>query len=303
MVSQRRWKSVGFRVDLLPHCFWHWMMSFAEVFASIVPQWFSVDPQSPVLRKACFIPARSLMSSVTENISVIFCSWRRGPYVFYITFSYFWVGEKQRLLDHSWSEITLKSGSCWILVYCCSFKAELSLQFWWSNSTVIIGSLVYVPWYQSNDLWDILGLLISFALTELNLNQSIQLRVKRIIVCWIVRPWSSRIIRLFQYYKHQICVFIKSWRKKKLIPLSHWLLSFQNLCGSFCSFSHFSSSAWTQSKTNKPESWPQWLLSFYWQLIHEQELVLAEKSNCWGVAGPADLCDQWRVIPHFVMFN
>lgn len=44
--------------------------------------------------------------------------------------------------------------------------------------------------------------------------------------------------------------------------------------------------------------------SLYWQLI--QELVLAvkkKKSNCWSVAGPPDLCDQWRVIPHFVMFN
>lgn len=25
--------------------------------------------------------------------------------------------------------------------------------------------------------------------------------------------------------------------------------------------------------------------------------------NRWGVAGPPDLCDRRRVIPHFVMFN
>lgn len=43
--------------------------------------------------------------------------------------------------------------------------------------------------------------------------------------------------------------------------------------------------------------------SLYWQVKHEQEVVLAEKSNCWGVSGPPDLCDQRHVIPHFVMFK
>lgn len=66
--------------------------------------------KSPVQRKTCFVPSRSLMSSLTENMYVIFCSWKSGPYAFYITLSYFWVREKQGLLDHSQSDITLKSG-------------------------------------------------------------------------------------------------------------------------------------------------------------------------------------------------
>lgn len=69
-----------------------------------------------VRRKPCLVPSRSLMSSFTENMYVIFCSWKRGPYAFYITLSYFWVGEKQGLLDHSQSDITLRSGRDWIFL-------------------------------------------------------------------------------------------------------------------------------------------------------------------------------------------
>lgn len=64
----------------------------------------------PVQRKACLVPSRAVMSPFTENMYVIFCSWMRGPYAFYITLSYFWVGEKRGLLGHSQSDITLRSG-------------------------------------------------------------------------------------------------------------------------------------------------------------------------------------------------
>lgn len=121
--------SVCFRVDSYLSHIWQWMMSFAEVFYLNYPFvglygppfapciWETRSLLGPaVQRKLCLVPSRSLMSSFTENMYVIFCSWKRGPYAFYITLSYFWVDEKQGLLDHSQSDITLRSGWDWIFL-------------------------------------------------------------------------------------------------------------------------------------------------------------------------------------------
>lgn len=47
------------------------------------------------------------ISDVILYMCVILCSWKRGPYAFYINLGYFGVGENQGLLAHSQSDITL----------------------------------------------------------------------------------------------------------------------------------------------------------------------------------------------------
>ncbi|KAF3688854.1 hypothetical protein EXN66_Car004526 [Channa argus] len=65
---------------------------------------------SPIKRGACLILSIFMMSSFSENMYVIFYCWRSHSYAFSITIGYFWVSEKHSLLDHSQSDITLKSG-------------------------------------------------------------------------------------------------------------------------------------------------------------------------------------------------
>lgn len=81
-----------------------------------------------------------------------------------------------------------------------------------------------------------------------------------------------------------------------------------NETGSYCGDTSFILPFVNFSKVNRPESVSWWLLRFIGSWYMNKRLSWlrekkGKKGNRWGVAGPPDLCDRRRVIPHFVMFN
>lgn len=69
------------------------------------------------------------------------------------------------------------------------------------------------------------------------------------------------------------------------------------------SFSHLSTSAKQTDLKACPDDSSALLAADTWTrgcLGWEKK---KKKGKHWGVAGPPDLCDRRRVIPHFVMFN